>query len=210
MSDETDAADQQERPKPLPSLTLAETIQFIKDNFVLVSALAVLIGVAFATTVLAAYLSVFDWHLIWFVQYPDIITFGLIALGVVPGSALFLLPVAQGMLVERKADGSFGRNGLIWIVSVIAVLIALTIWGAVRKGDSYSHIFSAVTALGSAIGLLSIIASLIKNWKVPDAVRNRPGHLRRAGMDGDRPRGSRRPARRAGGRVFRRNPKESP
>jgi hypothetical protein len=132
MSDQAESVGKTSERKPTPP-TIREVFQFTKDNFVLVSAIAVLVGIAFATTVLAAYLSVFDWHLIWFVQYPDILTFGLIAVGIIPGSTLFLLPMAQGMLLEREAEGSFKPNSLIFTSVVVLALIAFTIWGAVRR-----------------------------------------------------------------------------
>jgi hypothetical protein len=55
-------------PPPI-KLTASQVLQGIKDNFVVVSALAFIIGVTLATTFLASYLSVFDWHLILFIQY---------------------------------------------------------------------------------------------------------------------------------------------
>jgi hypothetical protein len=46
---------------------------FLRDNFSVVSGLAVG-GVALSITFLFSYLSVFDWHLIVFIQYVDVIT----------------------------------------------------------------------------------------------------------------------------------------
>jgi hypothetical protein len=98
MSDQAVASEQPPAAQPAPGLTAAQALQFIKDNFVLVSAAALLIGVALSTTFLAAYLSVFDWHLLWFVQYTDIITFGLLALGIVSGSITLLQGFVQTVL----------------------------------------------------------------------------------------------------------------
>jgi hypothetical protein len=68
---------------PASVLTLNDALKAVRENFVLLSAGTALLGVTLSATFLAAYLSVFDWHLIWFVQYTDIITFGLLAVGVV-------------------------------------------------------------------------------------------------------------------------------
>jgi hypothetical protein len=57
----------------------------LKDNFAVISAAAVIVAVALAITFLVSYLLVFDWHLLWFVQYSDVLTFGLLALGLVVG-----------------------------------------------------------------------------------------------------------------------------
>jgi hypothetical protein len=67
MANQANIADEKPAQEP-HGLTVAQALQFIKDNFVLVSAAALPIGVALATTFLASYLSVFDWHLMWFVQ----------------------------------------------------------------------------------------------------------------------------------------------
>ena len=82
-----------------------QVLQFLKENFALVSAIAALIGIALSTTFLAAYLSVFDWHLLWFVQYTDVITFGLLAIGIITGSLTFIQASAQTVL------GLFGMKG---------------------------------------------------------------------------------------------------
>ena len=74
MSDQADVADEKPMQKP-PDLTVTEALQFIKDNFVLVSAGALLTGVALATTFITAYLSMFDWHLICTVQNRPYISF---------------------------------------------------------------------------------------------------------------------------------------
>src|SRR6266481_9596805 len=86
------------QPPAKPAVTATQVFAFIKENFVLVSAVAVLLGVTISTMFLAAYLSVFDWHLLWFVQYSDIITFGLIAVGIVGGSLIFLQAATQTLI----------------------------------------------------------------------------------------------------------------
>ena len=114
MSDATNSpADQ---PMLRVRLTVSQILQGIKENFVVVSALAFAIGVALATTFLAAYLSVFDWHLMWFVQYTDILTFGLIAVGVISGSLTFIQSASQTVI------GLFGMSG--WSRRSHAALLA--------------------------------------------------------------------------------------
>ena len=68
-------------------LTGGGVLQLVKDNFAIISGAAVVIGVALAITFLTAYLLVFDWHLLWFVQYTDILKRSqLSALGLVAGA----------------------------------------------------------------------------------------------------------------------------
>jgi hypothetical protein len=63
---------------PGVSLTVLVVLQFVKEYFVVFSALAIIVGVVLATIFLNAYLSVFDWQLLWIGQYPDILTFALV------------------------------------------------------------------------------------------------------------------------------------
>jgi len=93
-------------PAPQPmvaTITAGQILAYIKDNFVLISAATVLLGVTLSTMFLTAYLSVFDWHLLWFVQYS--VTFGLLAVGVIIGSLTFIQSAAQTVL------GLFGMKG---------------------------------------------------------------------------------------------------
>src|SRR5437762_5425217 len=92
-----------------PNITLSAVLAALKDNFALVSAASLLISVSLATIFLSAYLSVFDWQLMWFVQYTDIITFGLLALGVLSGSVTLLQSLAQTVLAGRTPQQR--RNG---------------------------------------------------------------------------------------------------
>ena len=94
----TESPEQTSEHSSPPSITLSAVLAALKDNFTLVSTASLLISVSLATIFLSAYLSVFDWHLIWFVQYTDIITFGLLALAVLSGFVGFLLVAAQMVL----------------------------------------------------------------------------------------------------------------
>jgi hypothetical protein len=87
MTDQADGAGERTENKP-PGLAAAQVLQFVRENFVLVSAGTALIGVVVSTTFLASYLSAFDWHLIFFVEYSDVITVGLIAVGIVVSGQL--------------------------------------------------------------------------------------------------------------------------
>src|SRR5258707_15737156 len=99
-----------------PGLTAKQLLEAVKDNFVLVSAAALLLGMTLSTTFLAAYLSVFDWHLLWFVQYTDIITFGLLAVGIITGSLTFIQASAQTVLSLFGMKGKSHRAHAIFIV----------------------------------------------------------------------------------------------
>ena len=155
--------------QPAPGPTTKQLLEGIKDNFVLVSTAALLIGVALATTFITAYLSVFDWHLIWFVQYTDIITFGLLAVGVVSGSVTFLQSASQAVL--GSATPKQRRAGLIIIVLLAVAGIAFNVWGAVRSGEGYFHILSGSVAFGTALAIIFVIAAHVEARTLPTAVQ---------------------------------------
>lgn len=150
-----------------PSITLSAVLAALRDNFALLSAASLLISVSLATIFLSAYLSVFDWHLMWFVQYTDIITFGLLALGVLLGSVTLLQNLAQTVLSGRTHQQR--RNGLIAIVLLTVVGMALGIWSAVHRGEGYFHIVFGAVTLGLAVALVLIVAKQVEARRLPTA-----------------------------------------
>jgi hypothetical protein len=152
-----------------PMITFAQVFTFIKDNFVLVSAAAVLLGVALSTMFLTAYLSVFDWHLLWFVQYTDIITFGLLALGVIGGSLTFIQSAAQTVLGLFGMKGRARWSHAIFLLVLIAVITSFEIWGSVKAGQGYFHILMGMTVLGLGIVLIMQVMGYIATATLPNA-----------------------------------------
>ena len=153
MSDEIIAADEQAKKSP-PSPTFAESLQFVRENFVLVSAAAALVGITLSTTFLAAYLSVFDWHLLWFVQYPDIITFGLLAVSIIGGSLTFIQSAAQMVLGVFDVKGRSKRGYGIFLAVFVLSIVALQIWNATLNGEGYFHVLMGAAVLG--LGIITI------------------------------------------------------
>jgi uncharacterized membrane protein YuzA (DUF378 family) len=127
---------------------------FLKDNFAVVSGLAVLGGLALAIIFLFAYLSVFDWHLIAFVQYVDVITFGIIAVGVVSGS--FGLAYCCIQYFISVPEESEGRRRARWIVDggIALVVVALLAWFSVRSRHGYFHIVTGALVL-AGVGFIT-------------------------------------------------------
>lgn len=136
-------------------LTSRQLLQSMKDNFVVISGTALIGGVVLATTFLASYLSVFDWHLLWFVQYTDIITFGLLALGIISGSLIVLQAISQTIInLFHLTKASRVR----WSVSlgVFFVLFMIwAIWSAVHNNEGYFHVVWSVMVI--ALGVIIIL-----------------------------------------------------
>jgi hypothetical protein len=162
MSEETstNAADSTATATKTDKLNLLSIFHFLKDNFVVVSGLAAIAGLGFSTIFLSAYLYVFDWHLIWFVQSADVITFGLIAAGVI-GSSLFLLySISYNVLTVRLPDGTLNWQFIVVSAVVVALILAFQIYGEhAGPNPHYFHLGAGWVTIFSVVVVLVITAS---------------------------------------------------
>jgi hypothetical protein len=146
-------------------------LQFAKEYFVLVSALVVVTGVFLATVFLYGYLSVFDWHLIWIVQYQDILTFALVAVGLVAGFST-LVPI-----VLQTLQTGFTKENLVSVlagVSGIIIVLGLSIFAEYSSPDPhYQRFVFAGMSITSLVGLAIFIS-------VPASFPRWPGPLEAA------------------------------
>jgi hypothetical protein len=62
----------------------------VRENFAPISALAGLTALLGSTVFFYGYLSVFDWRLIWVIEYSDVLKFGLIIFAVLSGYIYFI------------------------------------------------------------------------------------------------------------------------
>ncbi|WP_157234708.1 hypothetical protein [Methylosinus sp. LW4] len=66
--------------------TESSVIEFISKNGGLITAAVTVMSAILAMSFLFSFLSIFDWNLIWFVEYQDIVKFSLIAFALMSGS----------------------------------------------------------------------------------------------------------------------------
>jgi hypothetical protein len=168
MSESESNVPKQEAAVPVPALTASEIIQALKDNFVVVSALAALVGVGLATTFLAAYLGQFDWHLILFIQYADIITFGLIAIGVLSSFIGLVQSVTQTFLINRDAKDR--RQAFLIALAAVVLFVLFNAGTAIYYYEPFSHILLGGLALCFALGWLSFVVSIIAKGTWPTSI----------------------------------------
>jgi hypothetical protein len=150
---------------PAPALTATEVIQALKENFVVVSAVAALMGIGLATTFLAAYLGVFDWHLLLFIQYADIITFGLIAIGVLSGFIGIVQSMTQTFLSNHDAKDR--RQVFLFALAAVIVVVVFNVGTAIYYHEPYVHILLGGLVLFFALGWLSFVVSTIAKGTWP-------------------------------------------
>lgn len=136
------------QPPPPKVHTAQGFFRAIKENFVLVSGSVAVIGVALATLFLFSYLSVFDWHLMWFVEYTDILTFGLVAVAIVGSSLLLVLSGANVMLDTFGFE--YRRRVRWWVLIAIlgAAIVGWNVYGSIKQGEGYWHILFGAADVG--------------------------------------------------------------
>lgn len=114
MSDEPET---NSTPKEPPALQL---LSFISRHFAVFSLLGLVAVVLCSTLFLYGYLTVFDWQLIWIIEYPDILKFGLVMLAVISGMVWFGQVFVASLMGLRYAEGKWR---VIWIVPGIVFVI---------------------------------------------------------------------------------------
>jgi hypothetical protein len=120
----------------------------------------VVLGLGFSTIFLSAYLYVFDWHLIWIVQSADVITFGLIAAGVIASSLLLLYSILSSLLTIRMPNGKLNWQFIIVSGAVALLGLAFQVYGE-HAGPSprYFHLAAGWVTIFSVVAFLSLVAS---------------------------------------------------
>ncbi len=115
--------------------------EFASSHFLLISTLTIVVGVLCATVFLFAYLSVFDWRLIWVIEYTDILKVGLVAIAVLSGFSYWIgsiveaaLGTAEGEETEEHAKRRIKGMliGLGFILVSLVVFLMLSYW----RGES--------------------------------------------------------------------------
>jgi hypothetical protein len=171
MSEQAAPTQEQASAQSTPTLTAAEILLAIKDNFVVLSAVAAVVGITFATTFFGAYLAVFDWRLLWYVQYTDVLTFGVIAIGVISGSLATLQSFTQTILNVKNMEGRRKRWWIVGICLVVGFSTASNVWTAIHNGQPYTHILLGYAVLGFGLLIVLVVIFLISAGKWPTAVQ---------------------------------------
>ncbi len=112
-------------------------VRFLSENATLVSAFGLFAGVSLSLTALCAYLSVFDWGLIWIVEYADIIKFSLFGLAAfIASNAIMLTFLAVTNLLKWRLEGdNYSRKLLIIWGSLLLVMFLVAYVDNVSGGS---------------------------------------------------------------------------
>src|SRR5262249_55864780 len=106
----SDQAQTRFAPEESPARRL---LSFITAHFAIFSLLGLLLFVLCSTLFLYGYLSVFDWQLIWIIEYTDILKFGLVVLAVASGIFFFVLALITNLITNLP--GFEGKTRLVYV-----------------------------------------------------------------------------------------------
>ena len=154
--------------QPQASLNAREAFQSLKDNFVIVSAFAALFGVVCGTVFLYGYLAIFDWRLFWVIQYQDILTFALIAIGIIGGVGGILQGLIFAVLHSGVLISKLNWKSASWIAGVFALFVALNVFAESRI-PHYFHIMYVTSCYIAVLSFTYLVASHVNAGTLPNA-----------------------------------------
>ena len=86
---------------------VASAFEYLTKHFAVLSVMATVVGATLAVIFIAAYLRVFDWRLIWIIEYPDILKVALVTIAVFSGFSFYIWSAAADAinLTTRHSRG---------------------------------------------------------------------------------------------------------
>jgi len=150
-------------PKDTPALRL---LSFISGYFAVFSLLGLVAIVLCSTLFLYGYLSVFDWQLIWIIEYPDILKFGLVALAVISSIILAITTIVAHLIASSRHRGKARAMYVVAIIVFAIALLAIPVvleWHteAEARGQMYASFgVSAMFLIGVLLGIWGVVERL--------------------------------------------------
>jgi hypothetical protein len=139
-------------------------LTFLAGNIASLSAIGVVATVVCSTLFLYGYLSVFDWRLIWIIDYSDIFKIGLVTLAALAGAIVILLFGLQMFLRALRVEGSRRRGQIAFLATLTGLawgIFALLLLS--RQPGPYSHaIFALLLVL--ALGFYVVAGGLLTGF----------------------------------------------
>jgi hypothetical protein len=156
----------QPAPAPAPALMSREVFEFISEHFLLISAIVIALAVAATAAGLGAYLRVFDWRLIWIIEYADVLKWGLVALVLLSAFAFSGLYLIDSMEDATKANWRRIKIGLaLWALSFVGALVA-NYYASPEPGRQSLLIALHMTALMIAATTLVIVGTVRSGFRL--------------------------------------------
>ena len=139
----------------------------IKEYFALISAGAGITALLGSTVFLYAYLAVFDWRLIWVIEYSDVLKFGLVIFGIATG---FLYAIQSYALNAYDAFFNEDPKQRIYWQKFVTVLFVGSLWYNLLYDETHEehyyalHIWMHVSVLLIG-GIVFWTVYRFRNWQ---------------------------------------------
>jgi hypothetical protein len=147
---------------------LAHLLAHVTKHFAVFSSAAIIIVGLSATIFVYAYLSVFDWRLIWIVEYSDILKVGLVAVAFISGFAFFVFNVTHDVYVWFVDQSTSARGAKMTMAAIWAGLAVLWLFNEYLSPEPHYSLriweFASLTYLGLLV--IKIGSSVKKGWYI--------------------------------------------
>jgi hypothetical protein len=122
-----------ERDPTRAGVAPASTLAFVREHPALASTALAVTGLTAAAFFLIGYATSFDGQLIWLVEYPDILKFGLIGMAVAGGWLITAWNYGSQIVADRNRGRAFKWMGLI-VPALFGLTLLWELWWAYVEG----------------------------------------------------------------------------
>ena|ERR1700730_4034217 len=142
---------------------MVPVLDFLTKHFAVLSTAITSILTAVTFIFIFSYISVFDFGIIWIIEYTDILKFVLIALGLASGLVTLIFVFSRYSLVSLNNR----RTAIVISVSLIGlfVICALDIWFHKQIEGRYFYSITVFLSYFLFIILVYLIRDFIVNWR---------------------------------------------
>lgn len=135
-------------------------LEDIKEYFALISASVALAALLGSTVFLYAYLAVFDWRLIWVIEYGDVLKFGLVIFGIVTG----YLATIQGFAMNayNALFSEDPKQRIFWQKFIAVLFVTSFVFDILRDETHEEHYY----ALHITMHLSVLLVGVVTFWTV--------------------------------------------
>src|SRR5262249_48029730 len=137
----------------------------IAVNFASFSAIALVISALCSTAFIYGYLWMFDWQLIWLIEYTDILKIGLVMFAIMSGLLVFVGMYVRNIVSSTLAFYEPSKSSKLWdrIWPPLALVVTVAIAGA-GVFQVFSHSVEDQVALIIFIGAIGVWIVTFTIW----------------------------------------------
>ncbi|SFJ24615.1 hypothetical protein [Bradyrhizobium sp. Gha] len=141
-------------------------LDFLTKHFLVLSTLTIGVASAICMLFLAAYLAVFDWNLIWLIEYADLAKLFLIGTALLASVITTALNYLYDLLAWLRHQMKNYKWILIFGVVITVLLSSYSIFNDVKTGSSRTayDVFRLMSTL-MGIFLIYILLTEFEKWK---------------------------------------------